>query len=97
MVVKFSVWRPYRQLTGDILVNTGNSRIKLNSISLDAWATPPPANPEMSAPGVRRFIVKVPDCDVTSSWQFEFKYGLDSMHINTLLLMLEVRMKFLPS
>lgn len=67
MVVKFSVWRPYRQLTGDIVVNAGNSRVKLNSISLGASATPPPANPEISAPGVRCFIVKVPVGDVTSS------------------------------
>lgn len=77
MVVKFSVWRPYRQLTGDILVNAGNSRIKLNSISLDASATPPPVNPEMSVPGVRRFIVKGHVCDVTSARLSEFKYGLD--------------------
>lgn len=46
-----------------------NSRIKLNSISLEASATPPPANPEVSAPGVRRFIVKGPVHDVTSSWR----------------------------
>lgn len=69
MVVKFSVWRPYRQLTGDILLNAGNSRIKLNFISLEASATPPPANPEISAPGVRRFFVKGPVYDVTSSWR----------------------------
>lgn len=65
--VRFFVWRPYRQLNGDMLVKAGNSRIKLHlnsSISPDASATPPPANPEMSASGVRRLIVKGPVYDV---------------------------------
>lgn len=81
VVVKFSVWRPYRQLTGDILANARNSRIKLNSISLEASATPPPVNPEVSAPGVRRFIVKGNVYDVNFLMACAFKQGLDSMHI----------------